>query len=247
MVRTLSFLSALALLVLAPLGVSAQERTWSVSLVAEGGGLFPVRTLGKNSGLLPQLDDQQIIAEIDESAMWGAGVEVFFPGPMLRVRGMYHTTVNGASRGRIGVCGDPNDPLITGPVCEDWVTPATVESFSVDLSFVRASMERRFRPTIYLGGGVRQYTLSTVECPPPTALDIRAAACPLLNELWVEDGGLAPFVRFGAGMDVAIAGPVELRTSGIATSGRYPGGAGSADGHLQIDLMFNAGLAVKVF
>lgn len=227
-----------------------QERSWTLSVFAEGGGLLPIRSLGRNVGIFPQLDQQQVVSDLENSAVLGGGVEILFREKGLRVRAVYNTTTGGSVVGRLGFCGDPGSPLVTGDICEPVQADAQVHSFAADVGFMRGREGAIIRPVIYLGAGVRKYSIGALDCPPIAGTDviqeIQARTCGLVQDIWGDTGGLTPTLRFGLGFDVNL-GPVALRTTALDIVGRYPGGSDQADGHGQNDVILTAGLAVKVF
>lgn len=240
------FVLLATLLVFAPLArpVSGQERNWRVSLVLEGGGYFPTRTMGNNAGELQQRPDEQVVAEVDDATTIGGGVEVELVRQRIRVRGVFHTTNGGGVTGRLAFCGDPDSPLVTGGVCTSVTAPSTVRSFATEVAFLRGSPTARIRPAILLGLGLREYSIGTLECP--FSANAEYATCPLLEELWAEAGGLTSVLRFGVGLDARL-GPAEFRGALTNDFSRYPGGLGEATGNNQIDLALTAGVAVRVF
>lgn len=241
-IPTLSLLGLL--LVAAARPATAQDRTWTVSLVADAGAILPIRTLGKNAGVLQERPDEQVISKMEEAMTFGGGVEVDLPARNLRFRAMYHTTRGGEVVGRLAFCGDPGSPLVTGGVCQDVRADATMHSLSLDMAFMRSGAGSLIRPVVFIGGGLRKYDFGNLQCPFPA--DWVYATCPLLYDLWVEEGGFTPVLRFGLGFDVN-AGPLQFRTSFQDNVSRYPGGVGDADGHTQNDVTLTAGLSVKVF
>jgi hypothetical protein len=244
-VRTIVFtLAALALATSLALPVHGQERSWTVSVFADAGGIIPIRTLGKNAGALQERPEEQVISEFENAMTVGGGVEVGFPASQIRIRASYHTTPSGSVIGRLAFCGDPDTPLVTGGVCQQVNADARLHTLGADLSFVRGSPDSWLRPVIFLGLALRKYEIGGFECP--FSEDAEYNTCGLLDELWSEEGGFAPTLRFGVGFDADL-GPLQLRTSVLDNVGRYPGGAGSADGHAQNDITISAGLAVRVF
>ena len=240
------FVLLTALTALAPLAqpASSQQRNWSVSLVFDGGALFPTRTMGNNAGELQQRPDEQVVAEVDDATTLGGSVEVTLARQQIRIRGLFHTTTGGGVTGRLAFCGDPDSPLVTGGVCTGVQAPATVRSFMSEVAFLRGSPNSRIRPNIMLGLGLRQYDIGALDCP--FGANAQYATCALLDQLWDGSDGLTPVLRFGVGLDARL-GPVELRTGLQNDFNRYPGGVGDATGSNQIDLSFSAGLAVLVF
>lgn len=251
---TLPFVLAAALLGALAVPASGQavpqERSWSLSLFVEGGGLLPIRTLGRNVGIFPQIDQQQGVSDLENTAAFGGGAELLLREKNIRFRAAYHTTSGGSVVGRLGFCGDPGNPLVTGDLCEQIESDAQVQSFSADVGFIRGREGALLRPVIYLGAGIRKYTIAEISCPPTTTPDvveeIQARTCLLMEDIWSETGGLTPTLRFGLGLDVNL-GPLALRTTAMDIVGRYPGGTNGADGHGQNDVFLTAGLAVKVF
>ena len=239
-------LTLVAALLAATLGTtapaSAQERSWSVSLLAETGVVIPIRTMGKNAGDLQQQSDEQVVGELEDAVTVGGGIEVEMPDRQLRFRALYNQTVGGSVLGRLGFCGDPDNPLITGQACEAVRADATLRSFTLDVGFVRRPPEARFRPVIYIGLGLRQYDIGELTCPFPP--DYQYSTCDLLGELWAEPRAAPP--GDPDGIDVN-AGPVEFRTTFLDNVGSYRGGNGTSDGNNQNDVTLQAGLAIKVF
>lgn len=241
------FAVLIALLALAPVAhpvAGQEERSWTVSVFMDAGAILPVRTLAKNAGALQERPDEQVVAEFEDAFTIGGGVEVEFPASRIRVRGIYQTTFSGQVIGRLAFCGDPDNPLVVGGVCQAVNADARLHTAAVDVAFVRASQDAWLRPVIFLGFGLRKYEIGVAPCP--FSEDAEYNTCELLDQIWSDEGGLAPTLRFGLGFDLR-AGPLEFRTSFMDNVGRYPGGVASADGHSQNDVTLSAGLSVKVY
>ena len=183
------------------LPASGQERSWTASVFVEGGGVLPIRTLGRNVGIFPGLDEQQVVSDLENFGSFGGGVEIDLPATNLRFRAVYNTTTGGAVTGRIGFCGDPDNPLVTGDICEPAETDATIQSFAVDVGFVRGRPGAIFRPVILLGVGLRKYEFGDPDCPPLDPVETAGRTCLLMEDLWLEEGGLTPILRFGLGIE----------------------------------------------
>lgn len=239
---------ALALLALPGLAfsatpVAAQLGGWTVGATADVGGYLPLRQLGKNAGTIPQLPVLQVVADRQSSLFFGGGLLFTSPSGETTVRARYSTTVGGVVSGRLGVCGEPDNPLFRGPLCEPVETDSDVRSFSVDLGFLQGSPGDRIRASLHLGGGLRSFSFGTIACEDPTDWEI---VCDFTSEIWQDDGGIAPFLMGGLRLNGQM-GPAQLWVEAMDQVGRYQGGSERADGNLQNDISVTAGFTLRVF
>lgn len=223
--------------------VQAQLGGWSLSATAEGGFNIPIRQLGKNSGTIPQLPVLQVVADRESSATVGGGLILTSPSGETFVRARFLTTLDGVVSGRLGVCGDADNPLFRGPLCQPVETSVDVRSFSVDLGFLQGAPGDRLRASLHIGAGLRTFTFGTVDCVDPTDWEV---VCEFTSEIWQDDGGIAPFLMGGLRINGRL-GPADLWIEGIDQVGRYDGGSDRADGNVQNDITLTAGLAIPIF
>jgi hypothetical protein len=239
-----------ALVVLASLAVqtpaAAQERSWTVRALGEVGLFLPLRTLGKNASSVLRLGS--VIAELEAAPSFGVGAAIDFPEKGTTLRARFQTTPDGDVRGRLGVCGDPDDPLAGGPLCEPVNASYSTKSFSVDGAVLRGSADSRLRPVVALGLGLRRYDFdaNAGQCTAPGVHTGWAPICERTVDIWRGDSGWSPMLQFGVGLR-AVLGPVVATLDVQDLFGRYSGGVNRADGNTQNDLIFNLGLTLEVY
>lgn len=216
---------------------------WTFSVEGQVGGMFPLRQLGKNSGTIPQVPVLQVVAERETSATVGGGVVFTSPSGETTVRARFSTTLDGVVSGRLGVCGDPDNPLFEGALCEPVETASDIRAFSVDMGFLQGSPGDRVRASLHIGAGLRSYSFGTIACQDPTDWQV---ICEFTSEIWQDDGGISPFIMGGLRLNGDL-GPAVLWIEGMDHVGRYNGGSDRADGNIQNDLSVTAGLSVRIF
>ena len=221
----------------------AQLGGWSLSVTAEGGVNIPTRQLGKNSGTIPQLPVLQVVADRESSGVVGGGVMLTSPSGETTVRARFLTTLDGSVSGRLGVCGDDDNPLFQGPLCAPVETTVDMNSFSVDLGFLQGAPGDRVRASLHIGAGLRTFSFGTNVCEDPTDWQ---QVCEFTSEIWEDDGGVVPFLLAGLRLNGDL-GPATLWIEGFDQVGRYNGGSDRADGNIQNDVTVSAGLAVRIF
>jgi hypothetical protein len=221
----------------------AQLGGWSLSVSAEGGVNIPTRQLGKNASTIPQLPVLQVVADRETSAVIGGGVEFTSPSGETILRARFTTTLNGGVNGRLGVCGDPDEPLFQGPLCEPVETTAEERSFSADIGFMQGSPGDRVRASIHIGGGLRSFSFGSTDCVDPTDWEL---VCSFTSDIWADDGGITPFILAGLKLNGDV-GPASLWVEGTDRIGRYRGGLNGADGNFQNDVAVTAGFTFRVF
>jgi len=247
--RLLRF-SSIVLVVLACLAVqspaAAQERSWTVRALGEVGFFLPLRTLGKNAS--SELSLGAVIAELESAPSFGGGVAIEFPEKGTALRARFQTVLDGDVRGRLGVCGDPDDPLADGDLCNEVSATYSMTTLSIDGQVLRGSAASRLRPLVSLGVGLRKYSFEPNEgqCTAPGAVALWTPICNRTVDIWREDAGWSPMLRFGAGLQ-AVLGPALATLEVQDLFGRYSGGVSGADGNTQNDVIFNLGLTLKVF
>lgn len=230
--------------VLAPAPARAQlPDGWTVSIEGQVGGLIPLRQLGKNSGTIPQVPVLQVVADRESAALVGGGLVFTSPSGETTVRARFTTTLDGVVSGRLGVCGDPDDPLFRGALCEPVETASDIRSFSVDMGFLQGSPGDRIRPSFHVGIGLRKYSFGSITCNDPTDWQV---VCEFTSEIWQDDGGISPFLMGGLRLNGNV-GPAVLWLEGMDQVGRYNGGSDRADGNIQNDLAVTAGVTLRVF
>jgi hypothetical protein len=240
-------LLAIAATVVAPGPGEAQERTWRLSVVGEAGYLKPIRSLGNNSTEVESVAVFQVITDVEPAPWVGGGLQIEIPARELRFRGVYRRTLDGSSRSRLAVCGDPDDPNFVGALCEPVESDAVLETVLFDVSVPRGSPTALVRPMLHLGVGLRRWSFgfdqdATCIDPDQQWTDV----CDLAADVWRDPGGLTPFLNFGLGLTTGV-GPARAYGEALANTGPYRGGAGRADGNFQVDLTFNVGLAIPIY
>lgn len=221
----------------------AQSSGWTVAATADVGGYFPLRQLGKNAGTIPQIPVLQVVAERESSATFGGGVTLTSPSGETLVRARYSQTIGGIVSGRLGVCGDPDEPFFGGPLCAPVEADSDIKSFQVDVGFMQGSPTARIRPSLHFGGGIRSFSFSQNDCTDPTEWE---TICGFTSEIWQDDGGLTPFLMAGLRLGGDL-GPATLFIEAMDQVGRYKGGSDRADGNIQNDLSVSGGFTIRVF
>lgn len=241
------FATSLLVCAIAGLGFVAPARAqfggWSLSAIAEGGVNIPTRQLGKNAGTIPQLPVLQVVAERDAHGVIGGGVMLTSPSGETLVRARFTTSINGSVTGRLGVCGDPDNPLFQGPVCAPVENSVDERAFSADIGFLQGSPGDRVRASLHIGGGLRSFSFGENECVDPTDWE---EVCRFTSEIWEDDGGISPFLLASLRLNGEI-GPATLWIEGLDRIGRYNGGSDRADGNIQNDISITAGFALRLF
>lgn len=221
----------------------AQLSGWSVSVTADVGGWVPLRQLGKNAGTIPQVPVLQVVAERQTSASVGGGITFTSPTGNTLIRGRYSQTLSGVVSGRLGVCGDPDEPFFQGPLCAPVETDSNIRSFQLDVGFMQGSPTARIRPSIHFGAGFRSYSFTQNECEDPTEWEV---ICEFTSEIWQDDGGLTPFLMAGLRLSGDL-GPANIFVEAMDQVGQYKGGSDRADGNIQNDLSISGGFMIRVF
>lgn len=216
---------------------------WTFSLEAHGGGLIPLRQLGKNAGTIPQVPVLQVVADRQNSGVVGGGIALTSASGETTIRARFTTTLDGVVSGRLGVCGDPDNPLFEGALCQPVETASDVRSFAVDMGFLQGSAGDRIRASLHIGAGLRKYSFGTIDCNDPTDWQV---ICEFTSEIWQDQGGISPFLMGGIRLNGNL-GPAVLWVEGMDYVGRYTGGSDRADGNVQNDIAVIAGLSVRVF
>jgi len=207
--RTLMCAIALAALSLASSGeLHAQHDPWTISIEAEGGGYFPVRSFGKNTVGEddPDLVNLQPSAKAEEAFVAGIGIRVQLPDPSMSLRLSAYRTLDQSVKIDTPVCEvlDPrsasspqslfNRLRCDSPFFED----LTVNEVIARLQFKTTSPLSRLRPTIDLGLGLRQYDFDGLTCP-GTLLEEARFICEQGDDLTADQ--TQPVVIFGLGLE----------------------------------------------
>ena len=240
----------LALLAAAP--VHGQESTWGLRLFAHGGGMFPVRNLGKNAVQIEEEIEQesalQVIAELENSPSLGGGLEFLFPDHDIRIRGQIMTTVGATARGFLGLCETGGLAGANLQICAlDLGIDARAINGSAELVLVAGEPDRWVRPVVSFGVGIRSFDFESdqLDCNRfGDEADDAYQVCERSREILV-DPSVNPTLTFGVGFETE-RDPLSVFVRLNTVAGSYTGGTGLADGGLQVDLALNAGLAFRV-
>ncbi len=235
-----------ALLAAAPL--QAQESPWGINVFAFGGENVPLRNLGKNAVEVQQLSAIQVVAQLENSASLGGGLEFLFLNHDLKIRGQFSTTVGAAAKGVLGLCesGELAAPGV-GLCAVKIETDARIIDGSAELVLFAGERNRRVRPTISLGLGVRSFGFGSddLDCGEfGNELDDAFQVCRKSKEI-LENPSVNPTLTFGVGLE-ALRGPVAVFLRAYTVTGSYSGGSGLADGGRQMDLVLTGGLAFRI-
>lgn len=226
--------------------VQAQsERTFSV--IGEFGYLFSVRSIGKNSGELQQLDFLQVISDFNDVPTASAGVAVGFPAQEVTIRAIFETTLGGSAVGRVAFCGNPDNPLATGLLCRPSEIDMDISSLILDLQFLRGHPGATLRPFLEAGAGVRMFSFGEQPGCPNIVQDPSGwgQVCEMANELWT-DAGPSLLLAFGFGIQ-ADMGPLVAAVEFQNHFARYTGGVGNAGGNSMNDLNLSFSARLNIF
>ncbi len=239
-------LAVLAVLSASSAPVEAQN-DMTVSVIGEVGYLISVRSIGKNSGELQQLNFLQVISDYNDVAIASAGVALGFPANDLTVRAIFETTLGGSAVGRVAFCGDPDNPLAVGLICRPTEIDMDIVSFLVDLHFLRGRPGATIRPFLDAGVGVRTFSFGEQPSCPTNVQDPSGwgQVCVMANELWT-DAGPSGVLTFGFGVQAAL-GPLFTSAEFQNQFSRYTGGVGNAGGNSMNDLTVSFSARLNIF
>ena len=239
-------LAVIAVLSVSSTPVEAQN-DMTVSLIGEVGYLFSVRSIGKNSGELQELDFLQVISDFNDVATASAGVGIGFPAKDLTVRAIFETTLGGSAVGRVAFCGDPDNPLVVGLLCRPTTVDMDISSFIVDLQFLRGRPGAAIRPFLEAGGGIRMFSIGEHPTCPDNTEDPSGwgQVCVMANELWT-DAGPSAVLTFGFGVQATL-GPLFTSAEFQNQFSRFTGGTGNAGGNSMNDINLSLSARLNIF
>ena len=242
--RTVLF-TAVAMIA-APTGVEAQLSSWNVRVFPEGGYLFHMRNLGKNSVALIEQSTLQTVADLRNSPIIGGGVEMANPDRSLRFQARVHSTLGAEARGLLGICQAERVVQQGEGFCQvEEVVDASLLDASVEMVLAGKNPERLVRPLFSVGLGLRKHDFDNdpSACNRWTDEDLQEV-CSRSREIF-ENPSKDPLLAFGFGIETArdpFSAFVHLRTY----AGQYSGGGGITDGEVHIDLALTGGFTLRV-
>lgn len=212
---------------------------WSLGVSGQGGYYFSPRRLGANNTGALDRPNLQVTADMDNTAMLAAKIFATSADGHTTWFLEYATTLDGSVTGRLGICGDPDDPLFGGELCAPFTVDASVVDVRAGLELLRGDPRLPVRPFLQVAAGLRSYDFAELGCGGTGEL---GEICRLAGEIWT-DPGISPAVTVGAGLRSGF-GPVNLFVRGTALASRFGGGTGNTTSGLQTDVTLSAGLAV---
>lgn len=238
--RPFVFIVAILGLLATPPRASAQTIAgWSLGARAEAGVFSPFRSLGKNASGLVDRPNLQTTADLEATTLVGGALMAVSPSGTESLKLGFQTTVGGTVSGGLSICGDDDDPLFVGELCEPVEASAELRNISAILSFLRGTPGSFVRPEFHVGVGFRQYTFGERDCTDPGGWQ---EVCEFTRDIWDGTDGWSPYGTAGAGFRRQ-QGPLTLFVDGYVVAGRFPGGVEGADNALQTDLLFTGGVS----
>lgn len=226
--------------------VHAQLSTWNVRVFPEGGYIFHMRNLGKNSVSLIEQSNLQTIADLKNSPMVGGGVEIANPDRSLRFQARVHSTIGGEARGLLGICQADRVVQQGEGFCQvEEVVDASLVDATVEMILAGRNVDHWYRPVFSVGLGLRKHDFDNdlSACSRWTDDDL-FEVCSRSREIF-EDPSTDPLLAFGVGVESErdpVSAFVHLRTY----AGQYSGGGGITDGEIHIDLVLSGGFSIRV-
>lgn len=218
---------------------SQTTRSWQIDLWAQAGYQRPSGKFAKNSAFdTPSLDIVETVAEVGQSPVVGAGVEVRWPASAIGVRIGWETTIGAEAVGQIAVCR-----LVEGTLCREQVASVDMRGFVSQLRLLRGSLERPLRGVISGGVALRQYTFDVPSCSDRGGTDARIV-CDAITDLYRNAGSHVVF-RGGVGLQGRASRFVSELTAS-AGMGRYSGGGGRTNGNWYVDLRLELSAGVRI-
>jgi len=236
-------MATLALSLMIPSGIAGQENSgWTVQGTGDFGIFFSNRDLAKNIGGDGILVALQVTTKLDQSLVWGAGVEAVTPDQRTIFRGMVRQTINGSSSARVVLCAAFDD---NGDLCIPRQADLRLTSFHGEVVFVQGDLGDGFRQNFILGAGLRSYQFSVAACDQSGTNPDLFVICELVQEIYENQAQVQAFVQFGFGFSYA-SGPLTFSARINDMVGPYNGGSGNADGDFQNDVIVTGGVSFRV-
>jgi hypothetical protein len=212
--KSLSWTLLLVLMFVVPVPeLSAQQDPWTISFEVESGVYAPTRSFGKNSRGTddPSLVALQPSAKANPVAIFGGGLRIQLPNPMMSLRLSGYRTAVGTVESRTPACDvlsvlDPEAlPVRARLQCDSPFTEKfTISEVVARVQFKRLSDEgQRLRPTIDLGIGLRQYNFGGPDClNDATLLQEARFICDNAEKLTANQ--TTPLILFGIGLEYTL-------------------------------------------
>ncbi|MGD2071645.1 MAG: hypothetical protein PVI57_23475 [Gemmatimonadota bacterium] len=219
-------------------------RGWSVTVIGEGGLIYPTRDLGKGQVTQPNGNLAQMRSETKTAPTVAAGLELQSPWEALRIRILGRTTLGGGAQGQLGGCR-----VLTGEeageACVKVDTDGSLRTLTAGLIFIRArGDEERLRPYLTVDGGARFFSYDHQSCGQDTAGDPDWINAICDGQQFIARDQTRIVIEVGVGLRTNIG-----RASGyvhvLDAFGQYES-IGQAEGETQNALIFSAGVAVPL-
>ena len=240
-VRATWIVSGFLALALVPSPLIAQDG-WTFRGTGEVGVFRSTRDLGKNVGGVQELIVLQVTSRMDQSPVYGGGIEAVTPDGRTMFRGLFRSTVNGSASATVALC---NLSEGRGLLCIPREVDARMASFLGEVVFMQGNPDDTFRQNFVLGAGLRSYQFTVNACDPDVGNPDLYAICELVLPIYEDQSPVQPFVEFGFGLMYG-TGPVNAYVRLIGIVGPYAGGSGSAEGIYQSDAALVGGLSFRV-
>lgn len=220
-----------------------EAETWTIHPLAEVGWFLPLRNMGKNSTVLGQQGQLQVLAEHNSALTFGGGVEVDFPDRRLRLRLSARTTSGLTAAGVLSIC--QSGVIDLEEFCFTEETDATITDGFADLVFLSREAAD-ISPVVFLGFGLRHFSFDSdpsgcFEHDPGDSQNI----CFGIHDIWAESS-TDPALTFGAALQGDFQ-PVEAFLQFRAMAGGFGGGTDGADGETLVDALVTSGFSIRVF
>ncbi len=234
--------AALALILMIPSASAGQERAgWTFRGTSDFGIIFATRDLAKNLGG-DVLVAEQVSTRLDQSLVWGAGVEAMTPDQRTIFRGMVRQTAGGSASARVLLCRAFQD---NGELCIPRPSNLRLTSFHGEVVFVQGDVSDRFRQNFIIGAGLRSYQFAVEACVPSASNPDLFRLCELVQEMYENQAPVQGFIQFGFGFSYD-AGPLTFSARINDIVGPYIGGSGNTDGDFQNDVIVSGGISFRV-
>ncbi len=239
-------LAALSLLLCPGALASAQAqeppegRPWQIALWLKGGYQISSGTMANNAASdVPDLRLLEAVAEMSPAMVYGGGLEVRVPAHDFTARVGWEALREGEVTGQIAVC-----ELFAGPLCEKRYVPADIWTLSTVFRLVSGNSDNMVRPVISAGVGMRGFSYTLPQCPPPSDGDLHRVCEAILN--LYESPKSHSILLAGIGLQTTLDRlVVELGVNGA--TGRYAGGSARTDGNWYHVLRFELATSARIF
>lgn len=217
---------------------------WSVTVVGEGGLIYPTRDLGKGQVTQPNGNLAQMRSETQVAPTVAAGFEIQSPWEALRIRILGRTTLGGGARGQLGGCRVLTSEE-AGEACVEVDTDGSLRTLTAGLVFIRArGDDERLRPYLTVDGGARFFSYDDQSCGQDTVGDPDWIDAICEGQQFIARDQTRVVVEVGVGIRTNIGGASGYLHV-VDAFGQYES-VGQAEGETQNALIFSAGVAVPL-